>query len=113
MKSLADFLCLAAAFIAAPFIMRSHQGFVMRSSDNYSHFISQYRIQGIIVIESTAPHGRPEKISLQAQDQFKHMTIELMIKAPEILKCPSGKRRSLIIQEYTPVFNQGMVGVGS
>src|SRR6185369_198633 len=61
-------------------------------------------IEGVIIIESVSPHGRPEIISFQAKKQLKNFFINKMIDATEFFFGPSGKSRGFIIDKNATVF---------
>ncbi|OPZ67002.1 MAG: hypothetical protein BWY83_02730 [bacterium ADurb.Bin478] len=86
-----------------PFGVRTHQRLVMRSADDHSVFIGQGGISWVIHIKSAAPHGRPEEISFQPQDQLKHLFVECRIKAAERFIRPTRQRRRLVVDENTTI----------
>ena len=74
---------------------------VVRGSHDDTHRISRLQILGVVGIESPAPHGRPQEVTLQTQNQFKDLGIKVMVTivgAKSILH-PCCQTRSLVVQE--------------
>ena len=64
--------------VAGIFLMVACHRFVMARTHNHTHFVSRLQVLRVVSIESPAPHGRPQHITLQTQNQFEHLGIELM-----------------------------------
>ena len=71
-------------------------------------FVGEFRIAGSIVVERLAPHGRPQVVALQPEDELEHLFIEDGIESAEFLLRPSGQRRGFIIDENAAVFHLGL-----
>ena len=83
--------------MAFPFLLRSQHGLVVRSAHDNSIHVGDLRIQRIIFIERVVPHGRPEIIRLEPQQQFEYFLVELMVEVPELLMRPSAEGWRLVI----------------
>ena len=93
--------------VAAPLLMIARHGFVVRGTDDHTHLITHLAVQGVVSIKSPAPHGGPQEIATQAEDELKAFGIELMatvVGAKGVLH-PVGEARSLIVKEETTVFH--------
>ena len=59
------------------FLMCTHHRLMVGGSHHDAIFISQPRAFRIVLIESCRPHGRPQIVGLQAQQELKHMDVHL------------------------------------
>ncbi len=48
------------------------------------YFIGELRIQRIVFVERVVPHGRPEVVGLEPQQQFKNLLVKLMVVVAEL-----------------------------
>ncbi len=78
---------------------------MMRGSHHDAHLVGESWRFRIILIEVGSPHGRPEIVSLQAEQQFEDMAISLGIDATKLVGTPSAKRWPLIIDEDAAIFH--------
>ena len=62
--SVIPFAKLTAAL--CPFLLIAHQRFVVAGSHDYAIFIGNDWVHGVVLVESLAPHCRPQIIALQA-----------------------------------------------
>ena len=96
--------------MASPFLMVPSHGLMVGCTDNNAHFIGQFTVLGVVSIESPAPHGRPQEITLQTENQLKHFLVEIMtavIGAEGVLH-PRRQTRSLVVDEDSTVSNHGL-----
>ena len=84
--------------------------FVVRGSDNDAHLIRKRSVFRIIIVKSISPHGRPDEISFQPENQFKHFFVKQMIKPSESGFRPSGQSRCFIVQENAAIFHGRLSG---
>ena len=91
---------------ACPLLMVTRHRFMMGSSHYNSHIMSRLAVLGIIRIKAPRPHGRPHKVSSQAENQLENAGIKTVVSiiGPIGMLDPPRKTRSFIVQEYTPVF---------
>ena len=117
---------IAIVFLMSdPFLLRTHHRFVMRSTHNDAIFICQTRIFGVILIEAVAlihsilifqnrnqrlillegaPHGRPETVGLETQQEFEDMRIHLAVHTPKLIPSPGSHAGELIVDKDTTIF---------
>ena len=95
------------AAVASPFLVVARHRFMVACAYNNTHFIGQYAIFRVIGIECPAPHGRPEQIASQTQDEFEHLLVECMtaIVGAECVLHPRSQARRLIVQEDTTILH--------
>ena len=86
-----------------------HHGLVMRCSHYNAHFICQHRILRVVAVKTSPPHGRPEVIAFQPEDQLKYFFIKLVVKSAVIFNSPASECRFFIIQKNTPILYFGLV----
>ena len=74
---------------------------VVRCTHDDTHRVCRLQILGIVGIESPAPHSRPQEVTLQTQDEFKDLGIEVMVTivGTKGILYPSGKTRCLVVEE--------------
>ena len=91
---------------ACPLLMVTRHRFMMGSSHYNSHIMSRLAVFGIIRIKAPRPHGRPHKVSSQAENQLENAGIKTVVSIIGSIGMlyPSRKTRSFIVQKYTPVF---------
>ena len=67
---------------------------------------SVFDVFGIIRIKAPRPHGRPHKVSSQAENQLENAGIKTVVSIIGSIGMlyPSRKTRSFIVQKYTPIF---------
>jgi hypothetical protein len=86
----------------------------MRGTHYDTPFICQNRVEGIISVEGVSPHGRPEVIATQPQQQFKYLFIYMMVEATELFFCPTGKGGCFIVNKDAAIFYRwGMIVVSA
>ena len=87
--------------LACPLLMVACHRFVVRSADDDAHLVGQLAVLGVVGIESPAPHGRPQEVAAQTENEFEHLSVELVsavIGAEGVLH-PSGQAGCLVVQE--------------
>ena len=87
--------------------MRAHEGFVVGGTDHDAIFIGQNRILWIIVVKGIAPHGWPQEITFEAEDEFKDFFVKLMVETTKLFFGPTRKGRSFIVDKNAPIFYFG------
>ncbi len=86
-------------------MVRTHHWLMMRGPHHDAILIGKIRIHRVILIEVTAPHGRPQVVGLQTQQEFEHVGIHLRIVSTEMGTSPSTERRFLIIDKDTTILH--------
>ena len=89
------------------FAMRPHHRLMMRSAHHNAVLIGQTWAFGVILIEGRCPHGWPQVVGLQAQEQLKHVGIHLGVHASEVFRCPSAKRGPFVVDEDATILHFG------
>ncbi len=90
-----------------PFLVRAHHRFDMRGTHDDSVFVREPGIQRVVLVETIIPHGGPEIIRLEPQQQFENVGVEGVIVAAEFFLCPAGEVRRLVIEESAAIFDRG------
>ena len=74
-----------------------------------THCIGGLQVLRVVGIESPAPHGRPQVVTFQAQDEFKHLGIEMVVAivCTEGVLHPGGQTGCLIVEEQTTIAHSG------
>ena len=60
-----------------PFFVGAGQRLVVGSAHHDAVPIGQLRVQRVVHVEHVAPHGRPQVVALESQNQLKHMAVHL------------------------------------
>ena len=103
---------LAVTLAALPVLLGQCHRLVVRGAHHDAHPVGQRAILLVVVVEGTAPHGRPHVVGLQTQQQFEYVLVHLGIDAAELLVAPVAKRGPLVVDEYTTVSHFGLaVGI--
>ena len=93
-------------------MVASHR-LVVRGTHHHAHGISRLQVLWVVGIEGPSPHGRPQVVALQAQDELKYLLIELMpseIGAKGILY-PCRKTGGLVVEEQSAI-PDGRLAIG-
>ena len=85
--------------------MGTHHRLVVTGSHHDTHLVSQSRTLRVILIESCCPHGRPEVVCLQAQQQLKDMLVSFGIDTTKTIRTPCTKRRPLVVDKDSTIFH--------
>ena len=74
---------------------------VVGCSHDDTKSISCFRVLGIVCIESPTPHGRPQHVTFQSENQLKHLAVEVMvtITCAEGILYPCRQTGRLIVEE--------------
>ena len=103
-----------ALSVAGILLMVTCHRLMVRGTHHDAHRISCLQVLRIIGIESPAPHSGPQVVTLQAQDELKHLLIEAVVTVvrTEGVLYPRGQTRCLVVQKQTTVTHGGLtVGV--
>ena len=63
--------------VALPFLLGAQHGLVMGGAHDDAPLVGHFGTERIVFVEGAAPHGGPEIIALEAQDQFEDVCVEL------------------------------------
>ena len=87
--------------------MVARHGLVVRSAHYHAHGIGSCAVLGVVGVKRPRPHGGPHKVATQTQDEFEHSGIELVVAIVSAIRVlyPSGKTRSLVVEEYAAIFH--------
>src|SRR5882757_6753565 len=83
----------------------------MRGAHDDAIPVGQDGVEGIVVIEGVAPHGRPEVVGLHSQQELEYFFVKEMVEATEFFSCPAGETGCFIIDEEAPVFYSGVLAI--
>ena len=86
-------------------LVRPHHGFMVRGSHHDAHLIGEPWTLGVVFIEGCRPHGRPEIVGLQTQQQFKDVLVCLGVDPAEMVGAPCAERWPFVIDEDATVFH--------
>ena len=90
--------------ITAPFIVGPSHGFVMGGAYNNAHLVGKLPVHRVIIKKGVAPHGWPDEVPFQSQDQLKYLLIEQVVESTEGFLSPSAQGGGFIVEEDTSVF---------
>ena len=96
--------------------MVASHGLMVRGAHNNAHFIGSFRILRVVGIECPTPHGGPQQVTLQTQDEFEDLGIETVVAivGAESILDPRGETGSLIIEkEATKLDSRLTIGVAA
>ena len=65
--------------MALPFLLGAQHGLVVRGAHDDAVFVGELRVERIVLVEGVAPHGGPEIVALEPQDQLEDLHIEVVI----------------------------------
>ena len=86
-------------------LMVAGHGLVVRGTHHHTHGVGGLQVLRVVGIESPAPHGGPQVVALQPEDQLKHLLIELMtseVGAEGVLH-PRRQTGCLVVEEQATV----------
>ena len=89
------------------FLVRTHHRLMVRGSHHDAHLVSQSGTFRIVLIKGCSPHGRPEIVGLQTQQQFEDMSIGLRVDATKLVGAPTTERWPLVVDEDATIFHLG------
>ena len=78
---------------------------MVRGAHHDAHLVGQSRRLWVVLVEVRCPHGRPEVIRLQAQQQLKDLLVGLGVHAAEMLLTPRAERGPLVVDEDAAIFH--------
>ena len=105
--------CAPSLAVSGIFLVVARHGLVVRCSHHHAHLVGSLQVLGVVGIEGPSPHGRPQVVTLQSQDEFKHLLVESVVAvvgAEGVLhpRCQTG---CLVVQEQSSV-PHGRLSVG-
>ena len=78
---------------------------VVRGTHHDTHRVSSLQVLRVVGIESPSPHGRPQVVTLQTQDQLEHFLVETVVavvRAEGVLH-PRGQTGCLVVEEQAAI----------
>ena len=116
--------------VAHPFLMVASHGFVVRSAHDDAHLVGQRAVERIVEIEGIAPHGGPQVVAFQTEEQFEDVFVKKVVEAAgisvalgidgkvlalavgELLLHPTRETGGLVVEEDATIAHCGLaVGV--
>ena len=97
-----------ACAVALPFLLGAQHRLVMRGAHHDAVLVGDLGIERIVFVEGVVPHGRPEIIALQAEDQLEDLFVELVVVGAELLLHPAAERRRFVVQEDAAILDRGL-----
>ena len=96
--------------VAVPFVVRARHRLVVRGAHHHAHLVGQHRVSRVVVVEGMRrPHGRPQGVALEAQQQVEHMRVHLRVEAAEFRLRPGAEGRRLVVDEEAAVLHRWLV----
>jgi len=91
-----------------PLLMVAGHWLVMRCAHDNAHVGRCLAVQGVVRIETPAPHGWPQHVGTKSQEQFKHTGIEAMVSVVGAVGMfyPPRQARGLVVEEKAAVFHR-------
>ncbi|MNC54925.1 hypothetical protein D3C75_1044260 [compost metagenome] len=87
---------------------------MMRRTHNNSVFLCMHGVRQRMALavqaEFGAPHGRPQIVPLQSEDQLEYLVVEIFIEVTKGPGNPRAQRRPIVIQENASVFHKRLSG---
>ena len=71
--------CTPFATITCILLVVARHRLMVRGAHHDTHAVGQFAVLGVVGIKCPSPHGGPHHISLEAQDEFKDLLIEMMV----------------------------------
>ena len=89
--------------------MVARHGLVMASPHHDAHIVSGLRVQRVVSIEGPPPHGWPQEVPLQAQDELKNSLVETVVAIVRTVGVHHPRRQTwcLVVQEQATVAHPG------
>ena len=85
----------------------AHHGFFVRGAHDDAVLVGERGVEGIVGGEGVVPHGGPEEVGLEAEEQIEDPGIELRVHAAELFCCPAAERGGLIVEEDAAILHAG------
>ena len=94
---------------ACPLLVVACHGFVVAGTHDDTHLVGQRTVLCVIGIEGPRPHGWPQEVGPEAQQQFEDLLIEGMtsVVCAESILHPSRQAGSLVVEEEAAVGHGG------
>ena len=104
-----------------PFLLRPEHRLLMRGAHDDAVFIREPGIFRIVFVEGVVPHGRPEVVALQPQNQLEQLRVKLVVvigharrdgrigiggDQAEFVGDPIAQVRRFVIQEDAAIFDR-------
>ena len=104
-----------------PFLLRPQHRLLVRGAHDDAVFIRQPGILRIVFVEGVVPHGRPEIIALQPQNQLEQLRVKLVVvigharrngriragrDRAEFVGDPIAQIRRFVVQENAAIFHR-------
>ena len=86
---------------------------MVRGAHHNTHLVGQSRRLGVVLVECRCPHGRPEIVGLQTQQQLEYLLVGLGVNATEVLLAPRAERGPFVVDEDAAIFHGRPVVIAS
>ena len=100
--------------MACPLLVVTGHRLVVAGADDDAHGVGGLHVLRVVGIESPAPHGRPQEVTLQAEYQFEHLLVETVVAVvgAERVLDPRRQAGCLVVEEDAAIAHGGFaVGV--
>ena len=89
----------AVPLATLPVLLGQSHRLMVRGAHHDTHLVGQRSVVLVIVIEGTLPHGGPQVVAFQTEQQFKHLLVTFRIDATKLLVGPVAKGGPLVVDE--------------
>ena len=89
------------------FLVGAHHRLVVARSHYDAVHVGHLGVKRVVLVEGRVPHGRPEVVGLQAQEQLEKVGVHLGVKPSEARRGPSPERGPLVVYEDAAVLYLG------
>ena len=86
-------------------LMGAHHRLMVTGAHHDTHLVGQSWTLRIILVEGRCPHGRPEIVGLQAQQQLKDMFVGLSVHTPKVVGTPRAKRGPFVVNKDSTILH--------
>ena len=91
--------------VAGILLMVACHRLVVRRSHHHTHRVGRLQVLWVVGIEGPSPHGRPQVVTLQSQDELEHLLVEAVVavvRAEGVLH-PRGQTGRLVVEEQSAI----------
>ena len=79
----------------------------MGSAHDDAVVVGELRVEGVVFVEAVIPHGGPEVVAFESEDQFEDVFVKLVVVGSEFFFNQAGEGGGFIIEKDAAVFHRG------
>ena len=85
--------------------MGSHHRFVVGGAHDDTHLVGESWTLGVVFVKGSCPHGWPEVVGFQSQEEFEDVGVGFGVHAAEVVVAPGAEGWPFIVDEDATIFD--------